>query len=346
MPTDAMSLEDIKIQREAMQKKIGDTEKKLQDSLKEREGFEALILSMERVAEWKEKQKQQLAEKVKEDKARLEEEICQLKLAVQGLSLAQEDCGSISDAQENCDSISDASRATSKVTLFSTIHSRERMADPGRDMPRREVQHVVKHGGEGVLQENGNRKVSLEGKNVILDRDEPRVVTVFRDGPAVQGPAEPQEQEFQVVKHSKQRTHKGPQMAGFSHESIPLKEDIEWFKDENTSLDAEARRRLDCLRGLEARISQEDLHKLIAPIASGRKGRREVATRVWNLLESIAEQWTADEVDEYIRAHGLRDDPANMLRGLPEDKKVETMHTTFFFDVRCKSNYLFKKLSV
>jgi len=336
MPTDAMSLEDIKIQREAMQKKIGDTEKKLEDSLKEREGFEALILSMERVAEWKEKQKQQLAEKVKEDKARLEEEICQLKLAVQGLSLAQEDCGSISDAQEDCDSISDASKATSKVTLVSTIHSRKRMAE--RDMPRCEVQHVVKHGGEGVLQENGNRKVSLEGKNVILDRDEPRVVTVFKD--------EPQEQEFQVVKHSKQRTHKGPQMAGLSHGSIPLKEDIEWFQQENTSLDAKARRRLDCLRGLEARMSQEDLHKLIAPMASGSDSNATVADRVWNLLKSIAEQWEADEVDEYIRAHGLRDDPANMLRGLPEDKKAETMQTTFFFDVRCKSSYLFKKLSV
>merc|ERR1719487_3064585 len=95
-----------------MEKTIVELEKKLEASLKENELLEAdnsaLHRLMKKVMKEGEEEQQQLAEKFNEEKARFEDEICKLKLAVQDLSSAPKAaCESTSDEQEDCDSVAD-----------------------------------------------------------------------------------------------------------------------------------------------------------------------------------------------------------------------------------------------
>merc|ERR1712178_642208 len=106
--------------------------------------------------------KARLTKEFNEGKARLEDKIRKLETGCDLVSVQE-------DPEEDCESVSATSKATSKVTMLSTDHSRMAAAEHG--ISRKEVQKVIKHGGEGFLQENGCRNVSFDGKRVILDKD-------------------------------------------------------------------------------------------------------------------------------------------------------------------------------
>lgn len=222
--------------------------------------------------------------------------------------------------------------------MFSTVHSRKRVTE--RNISRREVQTVIKYGGEGILQENGRHRVDHGDKRVILENDRQTVVTAHKTKPKT-------DLDWELVgKHGKQPTRKESRMAIFSDGSLkpiptPFKEDIKTFLQDNNSIDARARGRLDSLRGLEACMSQKDVQELLASMPAGtRNSSAVVSARVKNLLKSIAEEWRADEVEEYLRVHGIRREVSTMFRDLPEDQRKKIMHETSFFDAQDKSAVL------
>lgn len=350
MPKGAMSLEEFPVQWEMMERKLEESQKEAESSKKEAESLKAannaLMLTM-----------QQLMQKAHEDQAELQarleqqysEQISQLKHTVESLSTAQ-----VQDCEQRCDSVSvdsDAfSKATSKITMFSTDHMHKRLNK--HNMSRHDVQKVIKHGGEGTLQDNGRRRVSYDGKSVILAGDSPVVVTTFHDGPAPVADSclasEEQDGWAQVEKGSKRPIQKiEPVMLGSStlaRNSAIHK--LKNFTQEHENLNGNPREMLVDLEGLAVRMSQDDVDQLVKPVYGKPRNINDVVTsRIKDALHSIAGAWKGHEVEEYIRVHRIRHDPAAKLRCLPEGKREEKMHALDFFRVRDKSAFLMCALS-